>query len=243
VLSFALKSKGTDMTNAQNPSAWAQSTPQCFADLAFADDCMKRDLFDYVQYPQLCGNIILEGGYGSGKSTIAAIIAKERLGNTVSVHELNGEAWDEDTLSTLRGTFNLARVSDEVPVVIINEVDRLKDKQYKLRDFLDEYTQRLLVIMTTNHLANIDGSIVDRSDVFRVRGFEPQQAVSMAQHVLQRFGIAVADEDLLQMFERYLLGDETELSLRQIGRTVDKLVLQHGTAQQPQPQKPKFKVV
>jgi replication-associated recombination protein RarA len=191
----------------------------------------------------MCGNIILEGGYGSGKSTIAAIIAKERLVHTASVYELNGEAWREDTLASLRGTFNLARLCGEAPIVIINEVDRLKDKQFELRDFLDEHTQRLLVIMTTNHLANIDGSIVDRSDVFRVRGFQPQQAVTLAQRVLQRYAVAVPDSDLLQLFERNLLGDETELSLRQIGRTVDKLVLQFGKTLKPQPQKPKFKVV
>ena len=208
------------MTNTQNPSAWHQHTPQSFADLAFADDYTKQDLFDYVQYPQMCGHIILEGGYGSGKSTIAAIIAKERLGNTASVYELNGEAWNDDTLPTLSGTFNLARVSEQVAVVIINEVDRLKDKQYKLRDFLDEHTQRLLVIMTTNHLGNIDGSIVDRSDVFKVRGFEPKAAVPIAQRVLQSFNVAVADSDLEAIFERNLVGDETELSLRQIGREI-----------------------
>lgn len=231
------------MTTTTNPSAWAANAPQTFADLAFADDYTKQDLYDYVKYPQLCGNIILEGGYGSGKSTIAAIIAKERLGSTPSVYELNGEAWTDDTLKTLRGTFNLARTFEEVPVVIVNEVDRLKSKQYELRDFLDEHTQRLLVIMTTNHLSNIDGSIVDRSDVFRVRGFEPTQAVAVAQRVLQRYGVAVADSDLQQLFERNLFGDETELSLRQIGRTVDKLVLQLGTPQQPQPNKPKLSVV
>ncbi len=231
------------MTNLQNPSAWAQSTPQTFADLAFADDYTRQDLLDYVQYPQMCGNIILEGGYGSGKSTIAAIIAKERLGSSHLVFELNGEAWREDTLASLRGTFNLARVCDEAPIVIINEVDRLKDKQYKLRDFLDEHTQRLLVIMTTNHLPNIDGSIVDRSDVFRVRGFEPQQAVSVAQRVLQRWGVAVADSDLLQLFERNLTGDETELSLRQIGRTVDKFVLQFGKTLKPQSVRTRLTVV
>jgi replication-associated recombination protein RarA len=231
------------MTNTHNPSAWAQCTPKSFADLAFADDYTQQDLHDYVQYPQMCGNIILEGGFGSGKSTIAAVIAKERLGNTASVYELNGEAWTEDTLSTLRGTFNLARTCDEVPIVVINEVDRLKDKQYKLRDFLDEHAQRLLVIMTTNLLANIDGSIVDRSDVFRVRGFEPQAAVKIAQRVLQQHTVAVMDSDLQAIFERSLFGDETELSLRQIGRTVDKLVLQLGTTQQPQPHKTKLTVV
>ncbi|ARU02785.1 AAA family ATPase [Yoonia vestfoldensis] len=227
----------------QNPSAWAVSTPQTFSDLVFADEYTRQDLYDYVQYPQMCGNIILEGAYGSGKSTIAAIIAKERLGSTPSVYELNGDAWTDDTLKTLCGTFNLARTCEEIPIVIINEVDRLKDKQYVLRDFLDEHTQRLLVIMTTNHLSNIDGSIVDRSDVFRVRGFEPIQAVAVAQRVLHQYSVAVTDSDLLAIFERSLISDETELSLRQIGRTVDKLVLQLSTTQQPQPRKPKLTVV
>lgn len=231
------------MITSNNPSAWAANAPQTFEDLAFADNYTRQDLYDYVKYPQMCGNIILEGGYGSGKSTIAAIISKERLGNTASVYELNGEAWDDDTLFTLRGTFNLGRFCDEVPIIIINEVDRLKEQQYKLRDFLDEHMQRMLVIMTTNHLARIDGSIVDRSDVFRVRGFEPTQAVGVAQRILQRCGVAVADSDLLQLFERNLVGEDTELSLRQIGRTVDKLVLQLGTTQQLQPNKAKLTVV
>jgi replication-associated recombination protein RarA len=240
--SFTLKSTGTDMTISQNPSAWAKSTPQTFADLVFADDFTKQDLYDYVQYPQLCGNIILEGGYGSGKSTIASVVAKERLGHTASVYEFNGAAWTDETLKALRGTFNLARTCDEIPIVIINEVDRLKEKQYTLRDFLDEHTQRLLVIMTTNHLGNIDGSIVDRSDVFRVRGFEPQQAVPVAQKVLVANNVRVTDTDLLAIFQRSLLGEETELSLRKIGHTVDKLVLVSAPLTPPKP-KPKLKVV
>lgn len=231
------------MSNTQNPSAWAQNTPQKFADLAFADNYTKMDLYDYVQYPNLCGNIILEGGYGSGKSTIAAIIAKERLGNSASAFEINGEAWNDDTLPTLRGTFNLARASGEVAIVIINEVDRLKDKQYRLRDFLDEYAKLLLVIMTTNYLGNVDGSVVDRSDVFRVRGFEPRSAVTVAQCVLQRFGVTIADGDLEQLFERSLVGDRTELSLREIGRTVDKLVLRLGQPQIVRSNKPALSIV
>lgn len=237
------KLKGNKMNDKQNPSAWAVSTPQRFTDIEFADDYTRQDLHEYVLYPQMCGNIILEGGYGCGKTTIAAIIAKERLGTTASVYEINGDAWGDDTLIKLRGIFNLARVCHEIPIVIINEVDRLKDKQFKLRDFLDEHHQRLLVIMTTNHLANIDGSIVDRSDVYRVRGFEPQKAVRVAQRVLQRNGVAVADNDLLQLFERNLIGDETEMSLRQIGRAVDKLVLQVGKRQPSRPEKPMLTVI
>ena len=208
-------------------SLWDANTPTCFKDIAFADDYTREDLADYADNPNLTGNIILEGGYGSGKSTIAQIIANERLADSLSVFEINGEVWSDDTRTKITNTYAWATANSSTAVIIINEVDRLKDKQFKLRDFLDKHTQRLLVIMTTNHLANIDGSIVDRSDVYYVRGFTPQKAVGIAQNVLQRHGYTFADVDLEKLFARRLVGDEQELSLRQIGRIVDKLAMQN----------------
>ena len=209
-------------------SLWNTNTPTCFKDIAFADDYTREDLADYAYNPNLTGNIILEGGYGSGKSTIAQIIATERLADSLSVFEINGEVWSDDTLTTISNTYAWATANNNKAVVIINEVDRLKDKQFKLRDFLDKHAQRLLMIMTTNHLANIDGSIVDRSDVYYVRGFTPQKAVNIAQNVLKKNGYIFADEDLKTLFERRLVADEQELSLRQIGRIVDKLAIQNA---------------
>ena len=208
-------------------SLWDANTPTCFKDIAFADDYTREDLADYANNPNLTGNIILEGGYGSGKSTIAQIIANERLADSLSVFEINGEVWSDDTLTKITNTYAWATANSSTAVIIINEVDRLKDKQFKLRDFVDKHAQRLLVIMTTNHLANIDGSIVDRSDVYYVRGFTPQKAVGIAQNVLQRHGYTFADVDLEKLFARRLVGDEQELSLRQIGRIVDKLAMQN----------------
>tara|TARA_B110000211_G_scaffold154947_1_gene175762 strand:- start:984 stop:1685 length:702 start_codon:yes stop_codon:yes gene_type:complete len=209
-------------------SLWNANTPTCFSEVAFADDYTREDLADYAYNSNLTGNIILEGGYGSGKSTIAQIIANERLGDTLSVYEINGETWCDDTLTTIANTYAWATANSNTAVIIINEVDRLKDKQFKLRDFLDKHAQRLLVIMTTNHLANIDGSIVDRSDVYYVRGFTPQKAVGTAQHVLQMHGFTFTDDDLEKLFTRRIVGDEQELSLRQIGRIVDKLAMQNA---------------
>ena len=214
-------------------SLWSANTPTCFKDIAFADDYTREDLADYADNPNLTGNIILEGGYGSGKSTIAQIIANERSGDSLSVFEINGETWGDDTLTVIENTYAWATTNGNVAVIIINEVDRLKDKQFKLRDFLDAHTNKLLVIMTTNNLSNIDGSIVDRSDVYYVRGFTPQKAVAVAQNVLQRNEYNFEDSDLEQLFKRRLIGDEQELSLRQIGRIVDKLAIQNA----PQPPK------
>lgn len=212
-------------------SLWGNNAPKNFTEIAFADDYTREDLADYADNPNLTGNIILEGGYGSGKSTIAQIVANERLADSLSVFEINGEAWGDDTLTTIENTYAWAIANGNIAVVIINEVDRLKDKQFKLRDFLDAHANKLLVIMTTNHLANIDGSIVDRSDVYYVRGFTPQKAVAVAQNVLQSNGYNFEDADLEQLFKRRLVGDEQELSLRQIGRIVDKIAMQNA----PQP--------
>ncbi len=216
------------MINLQNPSAWDENAPTTFSELSFADDYTREDLYEYVQFPMLCGNIILEGGSGSGKSTIASVIANERLGVSPSLYKLNGASCKGDTFDKMRRIFDFGRLCDEIPIIIINEVDRLESKQFEFRDFLDDNEQKILVVMTTNHLSKIDSSIVDRSDVFRMRGFVPQQAVTVAQRVLKRYAIAVNDGDLVQVFQRNLIGDETELSLRQIGRTVDKLVRQSG---------------
>ena len=69
--------------------------------------------------------------------------------------------------------------------------------------------------------------------MYYVRGFTPQKAVAVAQNVLQRNGYNFEDADLEQLFTRRLVRDEQELSLRQIGRIVDKLAMQNA----PQPPK------
>lgn len=218
-------------------SVWEASAPQSFNEVAIADSNTKLDLEDYVRFKQLKGNIILEGGFGSGKTTIAQVIAKERTDNPLNTIEINGAAWEDDTLAKLTNTYNWARSSGEVPVVIINEVDRLKERQYDLRVFLDEYKNTGLVIMTTNYLGNMDGSIVDRSEVFHIKGFTPQAAIGIAQPLLQRKGVTISDANLEQLFASKLLGEETELSLRQIGRIVDRLVMLNTQTPAQPPQK------
>jgi replication-associated recombination protein RarA len=218
-------------------SVWESNAPKRFSDIAISDDNTRLDLEDYVRFPQLAGNIILEGGVGSGKTTIAQVIASERVTNAVSVIELNGAIWNDDTLRSLNNTYSWGRSSGEVPIVIINEVDRLKGKQYDLRMFLDDNKDKGLVIMTTNHLGNIDGSIIDRSEVFHIKGFTPQQAVLIGQPLLNKCGVTIANSALEALFQSKLIGDETDLSLRKIGRVLDRVVMLNTQTPSQPPQK------
>jgi len=233
------------MTNtvSQDASTWERYAPTRFADIAIADNYTRLDLEDWVRFPTRTGNIILEGGYGCGKTTIAQTIARERLGSSISSVELNGGTWDNKTLERLEGVYNWAAVEGEVPVVIINEVDRLNAKQYDLREFIDRHKNRFLFIMTTNHLGNLDGSVIDRSDVFNIRGFTPSEAVLLAEPLLAKQGVVLKSADLLLLFERRLRTGEKHLSLRQIGRVVDGLVLQAAPPTPPKPTGSHLRVV
>jgi hypothetical protein len=139
---------------------------------------------------------------------------------------------------------DIMALADELPaaqrVNVRATLDRILNKYDK-----DGNINRLLFGLEQLYTA-VDNRIArERAnrDRDRVRGFEPQKAVRVAQRVLQRNGVAVADNDLLQLFERNLIGDETEMSLRQIGRAVDKLVLQVGKRQSSRPEKPMLTVI
>lgn len=73
--------------------------------------------------------------------------------------------------------------------------------------------------------------------MFHIKGFTPQQAVPIAQSLLQRKRVTISDENLEKLFASKLLGEETELSLRQIGRIVDRLVMLNTQTPPPPPQK------
>jgi replication-associated recombination protein RarA len=213
--------------NTTYTSAWDYNAPKRFDDIAFADDVMRDDLRAYVTHPNLNGNIMLAGGFGTGKSTIAEIIARERNGDDISVFEINGADWEKGaTLKTIEGTYRYASCQARSPVITINEVDRLKDEQLKLRSFLDNQKGRGLVIMTTNYIGNVDGGLKDRSDVFPIEGFAPSQAVPIVQRVLKAAGVTLRDADVEEALKREM-GKARQLSLRKIGRIVDKLVLRH----------------
>jgi replication-associated recombination protein RarA len=202
---------------------------QNFNDCYFAEPTIKQELANYANTP-LNGCVLLYGAYGTGKSTAVELIARDRGSAKSDIHyvPVNGSQFSELRKSSmLVNAMQWGVINHQTPVLIVDEVDILsKENQLWLRSFVDSWQHRALILLTTNYIGNLDGSIRDRCDCMEVRGFTALQAGELIHHVLARHNIRIAVNCIEQQAQLELSSEDALLSLRTVGRLCDKLALQ-----------------
>ena len=200
---------------------------QNFNDCNFAEPTIKQELSSYANNP-LNGCVLLYGAYGTGKSTAVELIARDRGAAKSDIHYVhtNGSQFGELRKSSmLVNAMQWGVINHQTPALIVDEVDILsKENQLWLRSFIDSWQHRALILLTTNYIVNLDGSIRDRCDCVEVCGFTAQQAAQLIHTVLAQHDIAVSRIE--QQAQLELGSEDALLSLRTIGRLCDKLALQ-----------------
>ena len=203
--------------------------PVHFNDCYFAEPTIKQELSSYANNP-LNGCVLLYGAYGTGKSTAIELIARDRGAAKSDIHYVhaNGSQFSELRKSSLLlNAMQWGVINHQTPVLIVDEVDVLsKENQLWLRSFIDDWQHRALILLTTNYIGNLDGSIRDRCDCIEVRGFTALQAAQLIHSVLAQHNIRIAVSRIEQQAQLELSSDDALLSLRTVGRLCDKLALQ-----------------
>ena len=203
--------------------------PQSFNDCYFAEPTIKQELSSYANNP-LNGCVLLYGAYGTGKSTAVELIARDRGAAKSDIHyvKVNGSQFaDIRKNSTLVNAMQWGVINHQTPVLIVDEVDILsKENQLWLRSFIDSWQHRALILLTTNYIGNLDGSIRDRCDCMEVRGFTALQAAQLIHSVLVQHNIRIAVSRIEQQAQLELGSEDALLSLRTVGRLCDKLAVQ-----------------
>ena len=165
-----------------------------------------------------------------GKSTAVELIARDRGAAKSDIHYVhtNGSQFGELRKSSmLVNAMQWGVINHQTPVLIVDEVDILsKENQLWLRSFIDDWQHRALILLTTNYIGNLDGSIRDRCDCMEVRGFTALQAGEFIHTVLAQHDIRIAVSRIEQQAQLELSSDDALLSLRTVGRLCDKLALQ-----------------
>ena len=172
----------------------SQYAPTTLNDFVFEDPLVETGISPFAS-GAMRDRILLHGDYGGGKSTLAQIVANagfHRAGKGNKATVLAGGKYNSTSHDLLDNSWMLASIDGiAYPYVIIEDVDRLKEKQLDLRDFLDSRRQ-YGVIFTTNNLGLVDGGLVNRCQQFEIKVPTPAQWAPRAQFILAREGVSVS---------------------------------------------------
>lgn len=147
--------------------------------------------------PSVSG-ILLHGEYGAGKSTLAKLLPSLFEPN-LQPYELNG--WCEEIVvasgsngvnifPTLQSLAHKVPFGQNFCYVIMHEVDCLTPAaMQQLKGIIDESNGRVIYIMSTNHLNNVDGGIRNRSYEFSFEFVHPEAWIPSIQRVLADYSI------------------------------------------------------
>ena len=173
--------------------------PKSVEDLVFADDDTRIRAEQYAKGKRF-GNIVLHGPMGTAKSTTARIITESKIAAAGSEwdypvhHGSTMTAADIDRLEQ-DWIWQTAQGIKE-PFTVIEEADQLSlANQRRLRGVMDEW-ELGKVIMTTNHIHNLDKPLVDRCDDIKMPMANTDAWRETAAEILASEGVDITEEQL-----------------------------------------------
>lgn len=228
--------------------------PKSFNDLIFHDPGVEQVLREYAN-GQRTKHLILHGPKGSGKSCAAQMILKERLPNNfpdMTTASINGRT-DRKRKNWKRLWNDWCFQNSSRGYTHIDEVDRFSEA---LLDQLDEFLEhdRIgTIIMTTNHLENLDEWFVDRCATVEVLRPTASDMIDRAHAILQVEGYNYTRQQvgsmlngfngslrkLVEALETYILRNPpSAFSPTSVAQpSIPSAVLTVGTLQLAKPQK------
>ena len=211
-------------------------SPKYLRDMVFADEYIKEDLLDFANM-EATNNIMLYGVYGTGKTSIAKAIARERIqkqGGNGEGAFFNVKSSEKHSLSKLIGSGRFQYFLCQIhPVIIIDEADRLKATEMdELCSYLDDHSVKTggMVIFTTNYFEKIDGALLSRCSKYEIRCLAPDDALATAQRMLQLSNIFLEDDFVLKHLGYAVLPDSIGASWRDYGQAIDRLIRKNAPA-------------
>lgn len=206
--------------------------PQSFGDLVFEDANAKRHLALYANN-HLHNSILLYGPYGTAKTTTALAIVSDRRRLTGCVgpyvHLYSGAQLSGAISQVVNSVgMMLSLEPDPHPYVIIDEVDQLtKGAQQGLRQALSTMSD-LRVILTTNHIAKVDGGVQSRCHCIQLLPPTCDDWLPRAQAILVSEGVTIPAQRIRQLISG--MSD-----IRHILRTLEALIVQSRLASGQKP--------
>ena len=183
--------------------------PTRLDDVVIGSQTLKNRLSDYINDRDL-KPLILHGGVGTGKTTIAnllpdAIESKKAEVTRLKAVEFNSindvmQAFGDQTMFYQVFTIN----DQKRNYIISNEINFTPKAAIAFRDVIDDMIGHTQFIFTTNYIDQVDIALRDRSNCLAVPPVTAKDWLSRAQWILQQEGIALPDDQLLKVLTTQL---------------------------------------
>jgi len=174
--------------------------PRDFKDIAGQDEIVSR--IQALVAAKNLPHLLFSGPAGTGKTTLALVIAKKLFSKTWHENFLELNASDERGIDVVREKVkSFARIKSmgEVPfkIILLDESDALtKDAQNALRRIMEKYTQTCRFILSCNASSKIIDPIQSRCAVFRFRMLEKKDVIKVINKIIKDEKIRIDDKAL-----------------------------------------------
>ena len=172
---------------------------------------------------QLEGHVMLHGPNGTGKTTVAKLLAQSIGGadaqlESKDMDELLGMSKLKDHM---KAACSMARLTTSGKhFIVFNEFDTVKKGMSKFWTALDACGDDVMAIITTNNPMSIERAIRSRFDMIEMAGIPAVQALQRVQYALKSEGLSLPDAQVLH----YLKQVEHLMDFRKYFKKADELI-------------------
>ncbi len=159
-------------------------------------------------------HLLFAGPAGTGKTTVAMIIAKELLHDSWADYTLSLNASDERGIDMVRERIKVfssyADRQEGVPfrLVILDEADEMtKDAQTAMRRIMEETSKLTRFILICNYSSNIIDPIQSRCAIFRFQRIDEKGVVECLSRIAKSEKVKVSESGALEAIYESTNGD------------------------------------